>query len=172
MQKNEIVEAINTKTIEAKRLINEINYLKKLLNSDNKQIENNLTKEEKVNIFMNYFKGRDNVYPYISIDKKDPNKKYYIPKCANEWNKNVCNKTMGKKCRSCQYWVNKPLDKEVIRNHLFNNIPIGMIRKIKIILKKMYLLLPTFVTNIIFPLELKEVDQDMVFTYGYFLMKK
>ena len=34
---------------------------------------------------MSYFKGRDDVYPYLSIDKNNPNIKYYIPKCANEW---------------------------------------------------------------------------------------
>lgn len=126
MQKNEIIEIINKKTIEAKKLIAEINELKQLLNTCNTQPTTNFTNEEKVNIFMNYFKGRDSIYPYLSFDKKDPTKKYYIPKCANEWNKNVCNKTMNKKCKNCQYWVDKPIDKEVIRNHLFNNQPIGI----------------------------------------------
>ena len=126
MQRNEIIEAINRKTLEAKKLINEINDLKKLLSNYDNQPKINFTNEEKVNLFMDYFKGRDSIYPYLSIDKKDPNKKYYIPKCANEWNKNVCNKTMGKKCKDCQYWVDKPIDKEVIRNHLFNSNPIGI----------------------------------------------
>ncbi len=126
MQRNEIIEAINKKTIEAKKLINEINELKMILNNLNNQIKTSFTNEDKVNIFMNYFKGRDDVYPYLSIDKNDPSKKYYIPKCANEWNKNVCNKTMGKKCKNCNYWMDKPIDKEVIRNHLFGNIPIGI----------------------------------------------
>ena len=126
MQRNEIVEVINSKTLEAKKLINEINELKSLLKAYDVQPKINFTNDEKVDIFMNYFKGRDSIYPYLSIDKKDPSKKYYIPKCANEWNKNVCNKTMGKKCRNCQYWIDKPIDKEVIRNHLFNNNPIGI----------------------------------------------
>ena len=126
MQRKEIIENINKKTLEAKRLINEINELKKLLISYDNQFKKNITNDEKVNIFMNYFRGRDNIYPYLSIDKKDPNKIYYMPKCANEWNKNVCNKTMGKKCNNCQYWIDKPIDKEVIRNHLFNNSPIGI----------------------------------------------
>ena len=126
MQKNEIIEAINRKTIEAKKLFNEINELKNILNSLDNQIKNNFTNEDKVNLFMDYFKGRDNVYPYLSIDKNEPSKKYYIPKCANEWNKNVCLKTMHKKCKDCNYWMDKPIDKEVIRNHLFNNTPIGI----------------------------------------------
>lgn len=33
---------------------------------------------------------------------------------------------MGKKCKGCQHWVDKPIDKEVIRNHLFNSNPIGI----------------------------------------------
>ena len=126
MQRNEIIEIINKKTVEARKLINEINELKKVLSNYDKQIKINFTNEDKVNIFMNYFKGRDNVYPYISIDKKDTSKKYYIPKCANEWNKNICYKTMGKKCKNCGHWLDKPLDKEVIRNHLFNDNPIGI----------------------------------------------
>ena len=75
MQKNEIIEIINNKTIEAKKLINEINELKKMLSNYDNQITTNFTSEDKVNIFMSYFKGRDNVYPYLSIDRKDPNKK-------------------------------------------------------------------------------------------------
>lgn len=126
MQRVEIIETINRKTIEAKKLIKEIDDLKKLLNNTQNDIESELSQEEKINIFMDYFKGRDSIYPYLSIDKKDPSKKYYIPKCANEWNKNVCNKTMGKKCKTCQHWQDKPVDKEVIKNHLFNNSPIGI----------------------------------------------
>jgi len=84
MQRSEIIEAINQKTIEAKKLINEINELKRLLNQSTEMSKIVLTEEEKINIFMNYFKGRDSVYPYLSIDRKDPSKKYYIPKCANE----------------------------------------------------------------------------------------
>ena len=126
MQKNEIIELINKKTIEAKKLINEINELKLMLKNYDNKIVTKYTNEEKVNIFMDYFKGRDNVYPYLSIDKNNPSKKYYVPKCANEWNKNVCNKTMNKKCKDCNYWLDKPIDKEVIKNHLFNNNPIGI----------------------------------------------
>lgn len=126
MQRDEIIETINRKTIEAKKLIKEINDLKVLLNNTKNETKSDLSQEDKINIFMDYFKGRDSIYPYLSIDKKDPSKKYYIPKCANEWNKNVCNKTMGKKCKTCQYWEDKSIDKEVIKNHLFNNSPIGI----------------------------------------------
>lgn len=69
MQKNEIIEAINQKTLEAKKIINEINDLKKLLSNFDYQPKTNFTNEEKVNIFMDYFKGRDSIYPYLSIDR-------------------------------------------------------------------------------------------------------
>ena len=76
-----------------------------LSNYDN-QSKTNFTNEEKVNIFMDYFKGRDSIYPYLSIDKKDPSKKYYIPKCANEWNKNYLNVLMnGIKMFVIKQWV-------------------------------------------------------------------
>ena len=81
MQRNEIIEAINQKTIEVKKLISEIDELKKMLSACNSQPKENFTDDEKINIFMDYFKGRDNVYPYLSINKNDPSKKYYIPKC-------------------------------------------------------------------------------------------
>lgn len=74
MQRNEIIEIINKKTLEAKKLINEINDLKRMLNNYDNQSTANFTNEEKVNIFMDYFKGRDSIYPYLSIDKKDPSK--------------------------------------------------------------------------------------------------
>src|SRR5699024_3218861 len=56
----------------------------------------------------------------------NPNIKYYIPACLNEWKKNVCNKTMGKKCKTCQYRENKPLSKNVIYSHMYENKPIGI----------------------------------------------
>ena len=43
-----------------------------------------ISKEEKIKIFMDYFKGRDDAYPYLSIDKNNPNIKYYIPACVNK----------------------------------------------------------------------------------------
>lgn len=77
MQGNEIIEIINQKTLEAKRLISEINILMKLLNNCDNQYKTNFTNEEKINIFMNCFKGRDSIYPCLSINKKDSSKNHY-----------------------------------------------------------------------------------------------
>ncbi|MBR1748685.1 MAG: DEAD/DEAH box helicase [Bacilli bacterium] len=127
MDDKEILSLINIKELEIKRLQNEVDSLRKQLNvSKENNIQQTLTREEKVKIFMNYFKGRDDVYPYLSIDKNNPNVKYYIPACANEWKNGACNKTMGKKCRYCQYRENKPLSKDIIYKHMYENNPIGI----------------------------------------------
>lgn len=109
---------------EAQTLKNEIEQLSLQLKNDTTPTTT-LTIEEKIEIFANYFKGRDDVYPYLSIDKNDPNKKYYIPACTNEWKKGICNKTLGKPCKNCQYRENKPLTPDIIRNHMYNDKTIG-----------------------------------------------
>ena len=126
MNKNEIINLIHKKELEIKKLQIEIEELQQELNKSLNKSKLSLTREEKVKIFMNYFRGRDDVYPYLSINKNNPKIKYYIPSCANEWKPGVCNKTMGKKCKNCQYRENKPLSKDVIYNHLYGNNPIGI----------------------------------------------
>lgn len=137
MSEKEILEQISLKELEIKKLQSEIEELKNelvlLREKDNQQFseikkeeQQLLSREEKVKIFMSYFKGRDDVYPYLSINKNNPNIKYYTPACINEWKKGVCNKTMGKKCKGCQYRQNKPLSKETVYKHMYENYPIGI----------------------------------------------
>lgn len=125
MTVEQIIALIRKKELEISKLHEEINILKNKYNELN-SVKQNYTKEEKIEIFMNYFRGRDDVYPYLSIDKQDPSKKYYIPKCKNEWNKSICYKTMHKKCKDCPYWVDAEINNLVIENHIFNNKTIGM----------------------------------------------
>ena len=89
MNDENISKLIQIKEKELKKIQSEIEMLK------NKQ-NTTLTIDEKIKIFTNYFKGRNDVYPYLSIDKNNPDIKYYIPACANEWKKGICNKTMHK----------------------------------------------------------------------------
>lgn len=127
MNNNEIRNLINKKELEIKKLQVEVEELKRMLNqSTSDDTELSLSRNEKIKVFMNYFRGRDDVYPYLSIDKNNPKIKYYIPACVNEWKQGVCNKTMGKKCKNCQYRENKLLSKEVIYNHMYGNNPIGI----------------------------------------------
>lgn len=125
MSSEEILILIRKKELEITRLQEEINSLKVKYNDLN-SAKSHYTKEEKIKIFMNYFKGRDDVYPYLSIDKQDSSKKYYLPKCKNEWNRNICYKTMHKKCKDCPYWVDDEISDLVIENHLFNDKTIGI----------------------------------------------
>ena len=127
MNNSEILNLIKAKELEIKKLQLEVEELKKQLNEITpNSSEDTSNREDSVKIFMNYFKGRNDVYPYLSIDKTNPNIKYYIPACANEWKNGVCNKTMGKKCKTCQYRENKPISKDTIYKHMYGNQPIGI----------------------------------------------
>ena len=125
MISDDLLALISKKELEISKLEKEIRDLKSKYNELN-IIKHNYTKDEKIKIFMEYFRGRDDVYPYLSIDKQDANKKYYIPKCKNEWNKSICYKTMRKKCKDCPYWVDEEITNLVIENHIFNDKTIGM----------------------------------------------
>ena len=124
MNVEEIKRQIDSKKALIKKLEKEIQELEKNLygEKDNENLKN-LSLDEKVSIFMDYFKGRDDVYPYLSINKDN---KYYQPACKNEWLQGVCNKTMGKKCKNCKYRENIPLTKDIIYKHLCNNKTIGI----------------------------------------------
>lgn len=88
MNNSEILNLIKAKELEIRKLQLEVEKLKKQLNeiTTNSAMDTS-NREDSVKIFMNYFKGRNDVYPYLSIDKNNPNIKYYIPACANEWKK-------------------------------------------------------------------------------------
>lgn len=123
INKEEIETLIRTKKSQISSLLDEISKLEYEMNQNKKT---NISIEEKIKVYSDYFRGRDDVYPYLSIDKKDSSKKYYIPACLNEWKTGICNKTMGKPCKTCQYREDKPLSYEVIRNHIYSNHPIGL----------------------------------------------
>lgn len=120
----EIMNLINEKEEKIKILQEERENLKMKLKDSTESDEAPiiLSKEEKVKLFMDYFRGRDDTYPYLSIDKNNPSKKYYIPACANEWKQGVCNKTMKKLCKTCHYRENKPLTYDIYERHLMGEI--------------------------------------------------
>ena len=81
MNKEEINKLIINKENELKEI--NIRYRKEIdeLKSQLLKTNNNLTTlslDEKIDIFMDYFKGRDDVYPYLSIDKYDSSKIFCI----------------------------------------------------------------------------------------------
>jgi superfamily II DNA or RNA helicase len=72
--------------------------------------------KDKVNLFRDLFKGRDDVYPKRWENSKT-GKSGYSPVCSNEWKPNVCEKPRIK-CGDCQYRSFLPVSDQVISNHL------------------------------------------------------
>ena len=119
MNNREVIKQINLKNNEIKKIQNEINNLKSKLN-----YSECLSNDEKTKIFMNYFKGRNDIYSTFYINKD--NKKCYRPKCKNLWNRDICYKIKERKCSECPYFEKAELSISVIKNHLFSDKPIGI----------------------------------------------
>lgn len=75
--------------------------------------------KDKVNLFRDLFKGRDDLYPKRFVSSKT-GKSGYSPVCANEWKPTVCEKPRIK-CGDCQYRSFLPVSDQVINNHLAGN---------------------------------------------------
>ena len=72
MNNSEILKLIKVKELKIKKLQLEIDKLKKQFNEiTTNSSEDISSREDSVKIFMNYFKGRNDVYPYLSIDKNN-----------------------------------------------------------------------------------------------------
>ena len=119
MNSQDIIKQIYIKNNEINKLQNEVINLKSQIN-----YTNDLSNDEKTKIFMNYFKGRTDIYPSFYLNKN--NEKRYQPKCKNIWNKNICYKTQGKSCSECPNFEKEELSICVIKNHLFSNKPIDL----------------------------------------------
>ena len=119
MNSQDIIKQIYLKNNEINKLQNEVNSLKSQIN-----YTNDLSNDEKAKIFMNYFKGRTDIYPSFYLNEN--NEKRYQPKCKNIWDRKICYKTQGKSCNECPYFKKEELSISVIKNHLFSNKPIGI----------------------------------------------
>ena len=122
---SQIIALISQKEEDVKILQKEILDLKKQLGSLNIDNKINFTKEDKIKIVMDYFRGREDVFAFRLINKNNGSS-YYMPACLNAWKENVCNLKMKKKCNSCQYKVSKPLAKDVVFNHMYGDKTIGI----------------------------------------------
>ncbi len=77
-----------------------------------------LNKEQRLNVFIDYFKGRSDVYASKYFSKKN-NRYEYSFVCKNKFLKRVCLITENKKCSiNCQYYQPAPLDKNTYLAHL------------------------------------------------------
>ncbi len=82
------------------------------------------TAKEKVHLFRQLFRGRDDVYPKLWVSTKTGNKGY-SPVCGNEWIQGICNKPTIK-CSDCPNRVLLPLNDRVILDHLQGRSTIGV----------------------------------------------
>jgi len=78
------------------------------------------TPSEKIKIFRETFKGRDDVVPRYW--QSNSGACGYSPMCRNEWKENTCQKP----CRNCQYADYIPLSDDLLLNHFKGNHIIGV----------------------------------------------
>jgi len=79
-----------------------------------------LTSDQKIQIFKNLFKGRENVFA-MRWEKKDKSASGYTPVCLNEWKQGLCNKLLRKKCKDCDYKEYAQFGNQYIEQHLIGN---------------------------------------------------
>lgn len=78
-------------------------------------VTNSSFPEDKINLFMSLFKGRDDVYAKRWQNKEG--KSGYSPVCLNEWTRGICNK-LKIKCSECDNKNYAALDFAAIDKHL------------------------------------------------------
>ncbi|MDI6705226.1 MAG: helicase, partial [Bacillota bacterium] len=78
-------------------------------------ITNSSSPEDKINLFMSLFRGRDDVYAKRWQNKEG--KSGYSPVCLNEWARGICNKPKIK-CSECDNRNYAVLDFAAIDKHL------------------------------------------------------
>lgn len=84
-------------------------------------VTNSLDSDAKVRIFMDLFRGRQDVYPR-RFESQRTGKSGYQPACRNEWKKGRCRKPRVK-CADCNYREFQPVTEVIIRNHLLGHDP-------------------------------------------------
>lgn len=80
--------------------------------------------EEKVALFRNLFRGRDDVYPQMWINSKT-GKKGYSPACRNEWVRGICDKPRIK-CGDCPNQAFLSVTDKTLLDHLQGRHVIGV----------------------------------------------
>ncbi|MGZ3805901.1 MAG: TOTE conflict system archaeo-eukaryotic primase domain-containing protein, partial [Pseudobdellovibrionaceae bacterium] len=81
------------------------------------------TNEEKADLFLTLFRGRENVYPKRWENLKT-GRSGYSPVCENEWVKPICQKPTIK-CSDCNHQKFSPLNALAIGAHLRGSTTIG-----------------------------------------------
>ena len=124
----ELLAAYNKLLKENEFLHKEVDRLQTLLNSKDIPMtqpimKQHLSLEEKVSVFRNLFKGREDVFARRWYNKTS-GKSGYQPVCRNEWDRQLCDKRKYK-CAECPNRLFKPLEYEDIYRHLEGKDPDG-----------------------------------------------
>lgn len=117
----ELLAAYNKLLMENELLHKEVDRLQSLLCSKGTHltqpiIKRHLSLEEKVDVFRNLFKGREDVFARRWYSRTS-GKSGYQPVCRNEWDRQLCDKKRYK-CTECPNRAFKPLEYEDIYRHL------------------------------------------------------
>jgi len=83
-----------------------------------------MTSAEKVALFRQLFRGREDVFPKLWISSKT-GRKGYSPACNNEWVRGVCEKPRVK-CSDCPNQAFLPLNDQIVLDHLQGRHTIGV----------------------------------------------
>jgi superfamily II DNA or RNA helicase len=86
------------------------------------------TNEEKVALFMELFRGRQDMYALRWESRNG--KSGYSPACANAWRPGVCGKP-ARKCSACSDRELLPLDNKTIHDHLAGRHTVGIYSLLK-----------------------------------------
>jgi len=81
------------------------------------------TPVEKISLFLNLFRCREDVYPKL-WENQNKGKKGYSPVCKNEWIPDICHKSESK-CSDCDNKNFAVFDDEVANLHLKGKITVG-----------------------------------------------
>lgn len=124
----ELLAAYNKLLMENEFLHKEVDRLQALLNSKDIPMTQSIMKqhlslEEKVSVFRNLFKGREDVFARRWYSRTS-GKSGYQPVCRNEWDRQLCDKKKYK-CAECPNRLFKPLVYEDIYRHLEGKDPDG-----------------------------------------------
>lgn len=79
--------------------------------------------EEKADLFLTLFRGREDIYPKRWENNKT-NRSGYSPVCENEWVKPICQKPTIK-CSDCSHQKFSPLNALAVGAHLRGSVTIG-----------------------------------------------
>jgi hypothetical protein len=87
----------------------------------NASVTNHSSAQDKIRLFRNLFRGREDVYAR-RFESRKTGRSGYQPECRNEWIAGLCKKP-AVKCSRCDHRHLIPVSDAVIRNHLMGRDP-------------------------------------------------